>query len=212
MSIGSGGGDTPGRGARAGFSGTGRSGSTTHRYQRYGPQDSPDLDRPILFVGAATNPSASVPFEIKVPDVKCHVRAVLAISQASGTAIDPKAAVHTGVTGTNATTLWVCTLSQLKAEFNASLLPPTRNVVGTGAAPLAIPTDTRLWGYEFEIETAAETLRGLLAVSGAAPATLQYRWHLQVYYQSIEMLSDIEWKKMVEMMGIARADVATTGF
>lgn len=212
--LGGGGGDLPGRLARAGYSGTGGKGgsATTRRYQRYGPQDSADLDRAIIFVGAATAPSASSAFEIRIPDVKCHLRVVLALSQASGAAIDPAQAVHTGVTGANTATLWVASRSQLKAEFNANLLPPTRNIVGTGATPLTIPTDTRLWGYEFEIETAAETLRGLLAVTGGAAATAAYRWHLQAYYQSVEMVTDDEWIKMIQMMGITRADVARTGF
>jgi len=187
------------QGARAGFGITSKKATAL---KRLGPQQDPNLDRVIASVG--TNVLAapvSVPWEVKVPDPSIQVRVSLAI--APKTVVTPDESANTVSLGTTTATVWA-TL-RTRAVANQPLFLPTRNIIGTGAAPLSIPTDTRLWGYEFEITTVGQNIRGVLTV-GAGTATAAYEWHLVVDYASVEEISDEEWKILVNMCGIARGD------
>lgn len=187
---------------REGRFATGTASPGVRIFQRLGPQQDPNLDRVIASVG--TNVLAApvtCPFEIKIPDPSVQLRVALAI--APKTAVTPDASANTASLGTTTATLWAYLRS--RAVSNQPLFLPTRNVAGTGAAPLAIPTDTRLWGYEFEIATVAQMLRGELIV-GAGTATAAYEWHLICEYASIEPMTDAEWKALVNVMGIQRGD------
>jgi hypothetical protein len=175
--------------------------------KRLGPQQDPNLDRVIASVGVnAFGSDVSIPWEVKVPDPSVQVRVSLAI--APKTAVTPDDSASTVSLGTTTATLWA-TL-RTRAVANQPLFVPTRNIVGTGAAPITIPTDTRLWGYEFELVTVGQNIRGVLTV-GAGTATAAYEWHLVVDYASVEEISDEEWKILVNMCGIARGDKILIG-
>lgn len=170
--------------------------------QRLGPQQDPNLDRVIASVG--TNVLAApvtCPFEIRIPDPSVQVRIALAI--APKTAIITDANVNTASLGTTGATLWATLRS--RAVSNQPQYIPTRNIVGTGAAPLVIPTDLRLWGWEFEVTTVGQNVRGELTVT-AGTATAAYEWHLIAEYASVEPMSDAEWRALANLAGIIRGD------
>lgn len=170
--------------------------------KRLGPTQDPNLDRVIASVGTnVLGADVAVPWEVKIPDPSVQVRISLAI--APKTAVAPDDSANTVSLGTTTATLWA-TL-RTRAVANQPLWVPTRNLIGTGAAPITIPTDTRLWGYEFEIVTVGQNVRGVLTV-GAGTATAAYEWHLVADYASVEEISDEEWKILVNMCGIARGD------
>lgn len=187
------------REARAGF---GPGGKGKALLQRIGPKEDPNLDRVIASVGTDVLAApVSTAFEVNVPDPSIQARIALAI--APKTAVTPDESANTVSLGTTTASLWVALRS--RAVATQPLWVPTRNLVGTAAAPVVIPTDTRLWGYEFEITTVGQNVRGVLTV-GAGTATAAYEWHLVVEYASIEPIPDDEWRALVTMAGIVRGD------
>jgi hypothetical protein len=101
--------------------------------------------------------------------------------------------------------LWAALLTETKFGGRAGNFFPTRNVVGTRAAPLNIPTDTGLWGFEFEIQTAAASRLRLLLTEIESGASDDYEIRAQVTYQSIVAMSPQEWGKFIERAGIKGA-------
>lgn len=187
------------REARGGF---GLQSAGVRILQRLGPQQDPNLDRVLASVGTVALAAPVVcPFEVKIPDPSVQVRLALAI--APKTPISTDASVNAAALGTTGATLW--TTLRSRAVSNQPQFIPTRNLVGTGAAPITIPTDTRLWGFEFEVSTVGQNVRGELAVT-AGTATAAYEWHLIVEYASIENMSDAEWRALANMAGIVRGD------
>lgn len=161
-------------------------------YQVLGPEQIHTLDQ-YLDRCAAGNVDASgvVEFWVETPNVRARTRVNIVLTPVSGQ--NPQTTANTTVIGT-AATLWVC--EKEKARDQRVQSSPVKNVVGTGAAPLAVPTDTRLWGYSFEIETNGQELYGRFtppASAGAgAPA---HSWHIIVRYEAVVPLSAEEWRQ-----------------
>lgn len=187
---------------------------TTPRYQSFGPKEDKSLDRVLLSIGdAGVDEERYSPFEIIVPDVKCRVRVDFAIE--AGGSGDIMMAENTLVLGAAGLRLWAALRARPQSESAGSgqafgTSPPVQNLVGTGGAPLAIPTDTRLWGYGFEVETAAEDIAGWVRTVPGAEAG-PFRLHLIVRYNSLERMSPEEWKQLVGRCGIRRGDRVSVG-
>jgi hypothetical protein len=206
-----GGGDSPGDG-RAGFGKS--SNPNTPSYQRVTLLEDRNLDQIIADIGdASTFATQFARFQVKVPDCRCRTRVVVAIGAGPGAAIfDPNNAEHTVLTNTQTATLWMALRTRID-DAGGARYTPTRNLVGTGLAPLAIPTDTRLWGWETEIETIGDDIWGVLQVTGGAIASSPYQWHVQVGFNAVgsELTTD-EWEKFMTKKGIVRADPIRAGF
>lgn len=170
-------------------------------YQVLGPEQDAALDR-ILAINPATQTTVhpAAKFFVRTPNVRCRTRVtVFLVPDSITTADDPDANVNTTIiAGTG--TLWVC-----ERELGLGVVKqvPVDNVVGTGAAPLAIPTDTRLWGYSFEIETNGQELAGVFTPPNTAAApTSSSKWHVSCRYESVQRLSDQEWNQFLGQYGI----------
>lgn len=103
-------------------------------------------------------------------------------------------APNTGGAGVG-TTLWICEAEKDRSGQSGITIPAT-DIVGTSAAPLAIPVDTGLGGYSREFITAADYLEGTLhAVSAAGMGGGQ--WVLQVDYSPDAVrFTDAEWEAL----------------
>jgi hypothetical protein len=143
------------------------------------------------------------PFEIRVPDVKCRVRVDFAIEAATNA--DQMQAQYVSVLGDARLQLWAALRAHPQSETQWPSNPPVQNIAGTGLAPIVIPTDLRLWGFGFELETAAKDIAGWVRTVPGAEASA-FRLHLIVRYNSLERMSPEEWKQLVGRCGIRRGD------
>jgi hypothetical protein len=182
-------------------------------YQVLGPEQDRALDRVIVTnPGVQTTTTPAVSFRVRTPNVRCRTRVSLFLLPDTLTAgDDPKTQLNTTVIA-GAGTLWVAELDYSRSGVSSGA--PTRNAVGTGAAPLAVPTDARLWGYSFEIETNGQELMGVFTPpnTAAAPASSS-KWHLTVRYESVQRLTLEEWNQFLGQYGIvggSDAGVATS--
>ena len=177
---------------------------TTPRSQSFGPEQDKSLDRVLLSVGdEGIDEEIYSPFDIAIPDVKCRVRVDFAID--GMTVADYMQAQSTSVLGDAGLQLWCALRSKAQAESNASAVPPVQNLVGTGNTPINFPTDTRLWGYGFEIESASQFIGGWVRTVPGAEANA-FRLHLIVRYNSLERLSAEEWFQLIGRCGILRGE------
>lgn len=175
-------------------------------YQVYGPDEDFTLDKVIALMPAGGAQGPLTEFWVKTPIVRCRTRVVVFVEPvlAGAGSVDVKSQVNTTVLGT-LPTLWV--VEQVVSKGDKRAYPPVRNIVGTGAAPLAIPTDSRLWGYAFELETAGTDLYARLQLqplSGASPTSAN--WRVQVRYESVERLTQAEWSRFLGQMGLRVAN------
>jgi hypothetical protein len=171
-------------------------------YQVVGPGDVPDLDK-ILCTGpaGATVNQPPIDFVVKTPNVRCRTRVAITLEPQGASAVDVDTQPYTTFADNGPATLWVAAKTISRGARRKSI--PTRNVVGTGAAPLSIPTDARLWGYEFEIETAGEELHGRFVPPTTVGAPAEgYTWRVQARYESVVRLSDQEWNQFLGRFGV----------
>jgi hypothetical protein len=180
-------------------------------YQVLGPEQEETLDRILVTYpddqGTTMDPLPTARFWVRTPQVRCRVRVVVFAKpdQPAGvgnpTAADPDADPITDMYVANVSgelgLLWVA--EHERGNGSGLKASPVRNVVGTAAAPLSIPTDARLWGYAFEVETNGTELYGEFtppnnAVGGALCPS---RWHVVVRYESVVPVSDEEWNQFL---------------
>lgn len=180
----------------------------TPRYQTLGPSEDPSLDRLIMIVGSGEPEpftTRNSPFEVLTPDVKARTRIVLAIEPFPGTDIDQDEDPITDLLNDQRLRLWLNLRTAVRPQVGGTpRIPPTRNLAGTGTTPIAWPTDVRLWGWEMEIETAGQNIRGAVGLDGLNSPVNGYFVHLIVRYNSVERLSDEEWKQFTSRAGIRR--------
>lgn len=142
-----------------------------------------------------------VEFFVKTPNVRCRTRVALVLEPDVTSEVDVRNDLNTVILdGTG--TLWVAELERT-ASGGAKRRSPVRNVVATGAAPLAVPTDARLWGYAFEVETNGQELYGQFNPAAIAldPAAAS-KWLVAVTYESVERLTDEEWNQFLGQYGV----------
>lgn len=175
-------------------------------YQVLGPEQDQALDKVL-----ATNPASAadndgnVQFWVKTPNVRCRTRVAIVL-EPDDVAVDPNNDPSTVILESSGGlpvggSLWVA--EKERTRNGRPQTSPVRNVVGTGATPLAIPTDPRLWGYVFEIETNGQELYGQFVPNPIKvdPASAS-KWHLVVRYESVVRLSDEEWNQFKGRAGI----------
>jgi hypothetical protein len=122
-----------------------------------------------------------------------RTRVVLALVPLA-TDVDPNTAVNTAII-VGAGTLWAAIRQRVQEDTPQPV--PTRNLVGTKAAPVAVPTDPGLWGFEGEWETAGEELYfSFVPPNAKVGNTRGAAWHAIVYYEAVQRLSDEEWNQM----------------
>lgn len=175
-------------------------------YQSWGPDQDPDLDR-LLINGDASVGEASCEFYVTTPDVKCRTRITLALIPAPGTGLDVFADPFTDMVS-NPGQLWLAML--MRSRAGAIARSPVRNLVGTRTTPQAIPTDPGLWGFDFELETVGQDVRGVLSQEWEADEVAG-QWRCQVRYNSLERMSAEEWAQLVGRGGLRATPVFVGG-
>ena len=107
----------------------------------------------------------------------------------------PAAATHNPDVTTQGATLWLREVEEDNSGTSGIDIPCT-DLVGTSAAPLAIPANSGLRGYSREFVTAADWLVGTLAIatSVGTPGV----WMLQTRYQpqSVSFTPE-EWRRII---------------
>lgn len=162
-------------------------------YQFLGPEQDQLLDQIIAInAGANVSPSGPALFWVKTPNVRCRTRVSLVL-EPDDVDVNPNTTSTAGFISTGGT-LWVAEHERTRA--GNPQVSPVRNVIGTSVAPQAIPTDPRLWGFVFEVETNGQELYGRFLPSPIPSEPLSAtKWHLIVRYESVERLSDEEWSQ-----------------
>jgi hypothetical protein len=136
----------------------------------------------------------TVRFRCVTPDPRVWVKfGVLWVPQDGSTA--PGAATLT---------LWV---SQLERSGIGDQGPefPVEDLLGTSAAPLAIPTNAALFGKFVEVTTAKSGLQGVMVVT-TPTAGVQGTWYAKASYTPAVEMSREEWDKLVGLVGGIAAD------
>lgn len=169
-------------------------------YQVVGPDQVPALTAQLAILpGDVTTVHPAIRFEVVTPNVRVRTRVELSLEPAQAETTDVDASAYTVMEGVGST-LFVA--ERAVSRTSKRRAPTVRNVVGTAAAPLAIPTDTRLWGYAFEVETNGQILTGVFTPSNQPAAAPAGAWWLSVRYESVERLSDVEWQQFLQQCGI----------
>lgn len=137
---------------------------------------------------------------VVTPSVRCRTRLTLVldvIEENPAISGDPVATDNTSRVGLTPPTLWVA--SQVRPKSRSRYFSPVRNIVGTRTAPLTIPTDVGLWGYDINVETFGEQVWTRLNINSAG--INQVEWKLLVQYASLQPLTDVEWQKAIGGIG-----------
>jgi len=170
--------------------------------QVLGPESDPSLSKTIV-VNPATQSTVhpAIDFTVKTPNVRMRVKVSLTLEPAAASSVNVDTDANTTVIAA-AGTLWASLKGRtLNSNRRQS---PAANVVGTGAAPLSVPTDTRLWGYTFEAETNGEEIFCHFTPpnTAAAPAAASV-WVASVRYEAVgARLSKEEWESFRSQYGI----------
>jgi hypothetical protein len=171
-------------------------------YQVIGPDQEPALSRLIVTGPAsATTVHPTVRFTVRTPNLRCRTRVSLTLeitdtptntSDADSGLVLATAAQQQAA---SAGTLWI---AQREYTKSGVVVPSVvANVVGTGNAPLAIPTDSQLWGYSVETETNGQELYGRFVPPDLGAGNVHtIRWCLAVRYESVNRLGDEEWNQL----------------
>jgi hypothetical protein len=144
--------------------------------------------------------SGVVVARVLTPSVRCRTRLTLIldnIEELPGAAADPVTTDNTTRVGLTPPTLWMA--SQVRPKSRSRYFSPVRNLVGTRTAPLTIPTDVGLWGYDLQTETFGEQIWTRLNVTSAGINNVE--WKLLVQYASVTPLTDTEWAKAIAGIG-----------
>jgi hypothetical protein len=179
----------------------------TEVFQSWGPDEENRLDR-ILAVSpnAPLTVNQDARFVIKTPHVRCNLRLAVFVARLA-TDADPIGSIGnyldfdsgTGyVFGLNA--LWICSRAHYRG---GGALVPTKDVVGTRDAPLIIPTNKGLYGFEVELQTSGEELFGILTMpfqnTDTIPLvqnpTIGKDWHVACRYSSTVPLTAEEYAR-----------------
>jgi hypothetical protein len=192
-------------------------------FQRLGPDQDHRLARCLLVSpGANLTQDNRADFIVYTPSVRCQCRVALyvpvptqLVGPGGGTGFDPIVddfSTNGSGTGYNVQQLWMFTRAHHKS--GGAVLSPTRNVEGSKAGALRIPTDGGLWGFEAEFSTVGEEVYGRLIVpqfredlpATAQSPNLHLDWWVSAAFASTVPLSDDEWR---EFCGQARIEVLT---
>lgn len=145
----------------------------------------------VTGVGVA---SGTTRFRCVVPDPRMWVKfGVLWVPKDGST--PPSAATQT---------LWIAAvdrggIAQQGTDF------PVEDVVGTSAAPLAIPTNSALFGKFAQVQTGNTGLQGVMVVTTPA-AGVEGKWYAKAsYYPTVDMSRE-EWDKLVGQIGCLAVD------
>ena len=170
-------------------------------YQVIGPEQDPHLTQLLVTAPkAATTQHPTARFWVRTPNVRCRTRVSLSL-ELFDSSVDPNDADNSQILKSpqdpGVGTLWVAEMEMTRG--GAPKWAVVRNVVGTGDAPLSIPTDAHLWGYTFEVETNGQQLYGVFVPPdiGAAPIGPS-KWFVSVRYESVQRLSSEEWNQMLQ--------------
>lgn len=169
-------------------------------YQVLGPEQDQLLDQILVVVPDSEEDNGTiVEFIVKTPNVRMRTR-VSVVLEPDDVSVNPNTTSN-GVICDGKGTLWVCEKERTRAGRPQG--SPVNNVVGTGAAPHAVPTDARLWGHSFELETNGQELYGQFnpPATVADPASAA-KWHLIVRYEAVVPLSMEEWNQLRSRYGI----------
>lgn len=179
-------------------------------YQVLGPEQESTLDRILATYPSDTGTTLAPPpesrFIVRTPQVRCRVRVSVFAKPdqpalGNPTLADPDVDPVTDMYAVDGTgrmgLLWV--VEHERGNGSGTKASPVRNIVGTGAAPLSIPTDARLWGYTFELETCGTELYGVFVPpnNALAGALTTSRWHVTARYESVVPVSDEEWNQFL---------------
>jgi hypothetical protein len=153
-------------------------------------------------------------FRATVPDARCRIRVAIFQEAIGGTYNQS----YMGADRFGPTmTAWVC-LCMRTASGN---ILPIQDLIGTGAAPLAIPVNLKLWGHSDEIETvgnpddssASKEIRGIVAITGENSGADPYemKWYVEITYQAYQGMTDAEWSRVVAQAGCSGPDKDVIG-
>jgi hypothetical protein len=173
-------------------------------YQSWGPEDDQSLDQLIAVMpkAAVAVDGVTGEFFVSTPNVRCRTRVALVLEPiGTGGTFNTSANANTAILGGDPGTLWICERERTRAGKPSP--SPVRNVIGTGAAPIAVPTDDRLWGFALELETNGRDLYGRFVPPDVkADPTSASQWHVIVRYESVERLSNEEWQQFRMRFGL----------
>lgn len=140
--------------------------------------------------------SVVVPFRVSVPDARLKTKVSFLCSPSPARSVPYDITFAASINPL----LWLCAAD---SGEEGQVLPVT-NLVGTKAAPQAIPEDVNLMGFSVEYETAADWLFGEFTVNftgGGSVSITNSRWSLGVRWQptSGALFCESEWKRIVSM-------------
>jgi hypothetical protein len=181
-------------------------------YQVLGPEQESTLDKilatyPSDVQTTRTADERTVRFWLRTPQVRCRCRLsvfakpdqpFLGNPPLADPTVDPISDMYEPfvVAQPGVASLWVSEVE--RGNGPGVKASPVRNIVGTGGTPLIIPTDVRLWGYTFELETNGTELYGVfVAPNNANPALTTSRWHAVARFESVVPVSDEEWNQFL---------------
>jgi hypothetical protein len=144
-------------------------------------------------VGAAGGTSR---FRCSVPDPRVWVKfGVLWVPAVVSSPTAPGAATLT---------LWVAAVERGGIAEQGTEYP-VEDLIGTSAAPLAIPTNTALFGKFVQVKTAQTGLQAVMTVT-TPTAALEGTWFAKAsYYPTVDMARE-EWDRLVGGIGGLAAD------
>jgi hypothetical protein len=153
------------------------------------------LDKVLCSYPAAQTVAAqaAIPVRVTTPNVRMRTRVSFVLTPTGASLIDVEASANTAILDPAAPgSLWVSLEQRLHSSGRK--LVPVQDVVGTGGSPVPVPTNTRLWGVSFEIETAGDQLLCLFTPpQSKAGNTDTGEWHVVLAYEAVQRLSEEEW-------------------
>jgi hypothetical protein len=161
------------------------------------------LDKLIAtYPAAATTAQPTITFHVRTPNVRMRTRVALVLVPVADTTIDTDSALNTTILDAGFPgSVWGANVQQLHENTRKSV--PTMNVAGTKAAPVSIPTDAGLWGWEGQWETAGDDLLFRFVPPRAkAGNTVAAAWHVVVSYEAVQRLSAEEWQQMRQLYSL----------
>jgi len=154
---------------------------------------------PLLLLSVVTGrvvPSTVISFRVPTPDsrVTASVAIVVSVQQQLGLQQGFPFDITNGAAFSYA--LWLAGRDQ--DEGGSGLYVPTVNLLGTRAAPVAVPTDINIMGYSDDFDGGQDEIYGEFTVAGSWFANpLAARLYVRYQPSACEICDD-EWREIVE--------------
>jgi hypothetical protein len=134
-------------------------------------------------------------FRVPTPDPRCWVKfGVLWVPGDGSTA-----------PGATTLTLWIAATQRGGIGEGSGRDFPVEDLIGTSAAPLAIPTNTALFGKFVQVQNGTSGLQGVLTIATPS-AGVQGTWYaLASFHPAVDMPRE-EWDSIVGKIGGLAAD------